>query len=46
MLAWVCDGATPAQIDSTWAMLPGFVRVFVKPMSTRKYAKFTAECGV
>ena len=46
VLAWVCDGATPAQIDSTWAMLPGFVRVFVKPMSTRKYAKFTAECGV
>lgn len=46
VLAWVCDGATPAQVDSTWGMLPGFVRVFVKPMSTRKYDKFTQECGV
>lgn len=46
VLAWVCDGATPAQVDSTWAMLPSFVRVFVKPMSTRKYDRFTQECGV
>lgn len=46
VLAWVCDGATPAQVSSTWSMMPSFVRVFVKPISTRKYRAFTAECGV
>ncbi len=46
LLPWICDGASSAQVASTWGMLPGFVRVFVKPMTTRKYDKFTAECGV
>jgi hemerythrin-like domain-containing protein len=46
VLAWVCDGATQQQATSTWGMLPGFVRVFVRPMANRKYARFTAECGV
>lgn len=46
VLAWICDGATPTEIETTWGMLPGFVRLFVKPMTTRKYNAFTAECGV
>ena len=46
VLPWVSDGATPAEVASTWAMIPGPVRLFVKPMLTRKYTKFTKECGV
>ncbi len=46
VLAWVCDGATPTEVETTWAMLPSFVRLFVKPMTTRKYDRFTQECGV
>lgn len=46
VLAWVCDGAPQEVVDATWGMLPGFVRMMVKPMTTRKYNKFTAECGI
>lgn len=46
VLAWVCDGATPEQVASTWGMMPSFVRLFVKPISNRKYHAFQAECGV
>ncbi|MFN8127069.1 MAG: hemerythrin domain-containing protein [Candidatus Nanopelagicales bacterium] len=46
VLPWVCDGATPTEQETTWGMLPGFVRVFVKPMASRKYRAFTAACGV
>ena len=46
VLPWVSDGATPAEVASTWAMIPAPVRLFVRPMLTRKYTKFTAECGV
>jgi Hemerythrin HHE cation binding domain len=46
VLPWVSDGATPAEVASTWGMIPAPVRLFVKPMLTRKYAKFTQECGV
>lgn len=46
VLAWACDGATSEQEASTWGMLPPFVRVFVKPLSTRKYRAFTAACGM
>lgn len=46
VLPWVCDGATEEQTESTWAMLPGFVRLFVRPITTRKYVRFTRECGV
>jgi hemerythrin-like domain-containing protein len=46
VLPWVCDGATREQQETTWGMLPGFVRLFVRPMATRKYTNFTAACGV
>lgn len=46
VLPWVSDGATPAEVASTWGMIPAPVRLFVKPMLTRSYAKFTRECGV
>jgi hemerythrin-like domain-containing protein len=46
VLPWVSDGATPAEEASTWGMIPAPVRLFVKPMLTRKYTKFTQECGV
>jgi len=46
VLPWVCDGAPAEVADATWGMLPGFVRMMVKPMTTRKYNKFTAECGI
>lgn len=46
VLAWVCDGATRQQAESTWSMMPGFVRLFVRPIANRRYARFTAECGV
>lgn len=46
VLPWVCDGAPQEVVDATWGMLPGFVRMMVKPMTTRKYNKFTAECGI
>jgi hemerythrin-like domain-containing protein len=46
VLPWVCDGASAREQETTWGMLPGFVRVFVKPMATRKYNAFTQSCGV
>ena len=46
VLPWICDGATQEQVSNTWSMLPGFVRAFVKPMTTRKYQQFSQECGV
>lgn len=46
VLPWVSDGATPIEVASTWGMIPAPVRLFVKPMLTRKYTKFTEECGV
>jgi hemerythrin-like domain-containing protein len=46
VLPWVSDGATPSEVASTWAMIPAPVRLFVKPMLTRKYTKFTQECGL
>jgi Hemerythrin HHE cation binding domain len=46
VLPWVSDGATPTEVASTWAMIPAPVRLFLKPMLTRKYTKFTQECGV
>jgi hemerythrin-like domain-containing protein len=46
VLAWVCDGAPQDIVDSTWGLLPRLVRLFVRPMTERKYRSFTAECGV
>jgi hemerythrin-like domain-containing protein len=46
VLPWVCDGATPGEEQSTWGMIPAPVRLFIKPMFTRKYNKFSAACGV
>jgi hypothetical protein len=46
VLPWVSDGATPTQVASTWGMIPAPVRLFVKPMLTRKYTRFTQECGI
>jgi hemerythrin-like domain-containing protein len=46
VLPWVSDGGTPTEVASTWGMIPAPVRLFVKPMLTRKYTKFTQECGV
>jgi len=46
VLPWVSDGATPTEVASTWGMIPAPVRLFVKPMLTRKYTRFTGECGV
>lgn len=43
---WVCDGADPAVASQTWGVLPGPVRLIVKPMMSRKYQRFTADCGV
>lgn len=46
VLPWICDGASAEEVRTTWSMLPGFVRTFVKPMTTRKYEAFSRECGV
>ena len=46
VLPWVSDGATPIEVGSTWGMIPAPVRLFVRPMLTRKYVKFTQDCGV
>jgi hemerythrin-like domain-containing protein len=46
VLPWVTDGATPTEESTTWGMIPAPVRLFVKPMMTRKYVKFTQECGI
>ena len=46
ILPWMCDGADPAVQASTWGTIPAPVRLFVKPMMTRKYVAFTKECGV
>jgi iron-sulfur cluster repair protein YtfE (RIC family) len=46
VLPWVSDGATSTEVESTWDMIPAPVRLFVKPVLTRKYTKFTQDCGV
>jgi hypothetical protein len=46
VLPWVSDGATPTEVESTWGMIPAPVRLFVKPVLTRKYTKFTQDCGI
>lgn len=46
VLPWVCDGASAEVSAQTWGVMPTPVRMMVKPMLTRKYAKFTKECGV
>lgn len=43
---WVCDGADSTAQSQTWGHLPPPVRIIMKPMMTRKYAKFTQKCGV
>lgn len=46
VMPWMCDGA-PADIAAqTWGVIPAPVRLFLKPSMTRKYTKFSAECGV
>lgn len=45
-LPWVCDGADAHVDGQVWGMLPPPVRLFVKPMMTRKYDKFTKACGI
>ena len=46
VLPWVCDGAEPAVQTSVWGMIPAPVRVFLRPQMTKKYDKFSSECGV
>lgn len=46
VLPWVCDGADATVEAGVWGMLPGPVRLMVKPMLTRKYVKFSKECGI
>jgi hypothetical protein len=46
VLPWVCDGAEPAVSSQVWGMIPGPVRLFLKPTMTRKYDTFSQECGV
>ncbi len=46
VLPWVCDGADPGVEASVWDMIPGPVRVVLKPMMTRKYDAFSRECGI
>ncbi len=46
VLPWVCDNAEPGVEDQTWGMIPGPVRLFLKPMMTRKYDAFSRECAV
>lgn len=43
VLPWVCDGASEADQAKVWGMLPGFVRLFAKPIMTRKYRAWQAE---
>jgi iron-sulfur cluster repair protein YtfE (RIC family) len=46
IMPWMCDGADPAVQAATWGNIPAPVRLFLKPIMTRKYAAFTKECGV
>lgn len=46
VLPWVCDGADEAVQTSVWGMIPAPVRVFLRPQLTKKYDKFSRECGV
>lgn len=46
VLPWVCDGADEAVQTSVWGMIPAPVRVFLRPQMTKKYDKFSRECGV
>lgn len=45
-LAWICDGATPHEQQTTWGVVPGPVRMIMKPLGDRRYRKFSAACGV
>ena len=45
ILAWVCDGAPPEIVSGTWSMLPGPIRMMVRPRANRKYRRFVKECG-
>ncbi|MDQ1248211.1 MAG: hypothetical protein QG597_2583 [Actinomycetota bacterium] len=46
IMPWMCDGADASVQAATWGNLPAPVRIFLKPIMTRKYSKFTKECGV
>ncbi|NQU36700.1 MAG: hypothetical protein HQ526_03775, partial [Actinobacteria bacterium] len=46
VLPWVCDNAEPDVEQHTWGMIPAPVRLFLKPMMTRKYDAFSRECAV
>lgn len=46
VLPWVCDNAAPGVADQTWGMIPGPVRMFLRPSMTKKYDAFSKECGV
>lgn len=43
---WMCDGADSTVESQTWGNIPAPVRLFLKPMMTRKYVKFTKSCGI
>lgn len=43
---WMCDGADATVQSATWGNIPAPVRLFLKPIMTRKYVKFTEVCGV
>ena len=43
---WMCDGADEKITAQTWGVIPAPVRLFLKPTMTRKYNKFTTQCGV
>lgn len=43
---WVSDGATEADKKAVWGVLPGPVRLFLRPMMNRKYDKFLEEVKV
>jgi hemerythrin-like domain-containing protein len=46
VMPWVCDGAPAVVADAVWAPVPAIVRLFLRPRATRRYERFTAECGV
>ncbi|MCB0918652.1 MAG: hemerythrin domain-containing protein [Actinobacteria bacterium] len=40
---WVSDGATEADRKAVWGVLPGPVRLFLRPMMNKKYDRFLEE---
>jgi len=46
VLPWICDGAQPAVSSQVWGMIPGPVRLFLKPTMTSKYDAFSKECEI